>query len=140
MATRRGGKAQVTAEEESVLGLSEIINEIKEFRTETAGNFGALKKEVTELKEGFGESKIRMDAAEQRIVENEDWEINMAKLLVHSLRQQKQLEAKCDNLEILDRRITQKALRRMENIRCLTTRKQQLRAYVCMCQGEDSNR
>lgn len=104
MATRRGGKAQDTAEEESVLGLSEILNEIKEFRTETAGNFGALKKEVSELKEGFGELKIRMDAEEQRIVENEDREINMAKLLVHSLRQQKQLEAKCDSLESRDRR------------------------------------
>ncbi|KAI4794132.1 hypothetical protein KUCAC02_032258, partial [Chaenocephalus aceratus] len=42
---------------------------------ETAGNFGVLKEEINDLREGFGELKIRADAAELRIAENEDREI-----------------------------------------------------------------
>ncbi|KAJ4939602.1 hypothetical protein JOQ06_029046 [Pogonophryne albipinna] len=39
---------------------------------ETAGNFGVLKEEIKDLRESFGELKIRADAAELRIAENED--------------------------------------------------------------------
>ncbi|KAJ4947215.1 hypothetical protein JOQ06_009253 [Pogonophryne albipinna] len=71
---------------------------------ETAGNFGVLKEEINDLREGFGELKIRADAAELRIAENEDREIGMTKILLHSLRMQKQLENKCEELEGRERR------------------------------------
>ncbi|KAI4807893.1 hypothetical protein KUCAC02_027668 [Chaenocephalus aceratus] len=71
---------------------------------ETAGNFGVLKEEINDLREGFGELKIRADAAELRIAENEDCEISMTKILLHSLRMQKQLENKCEELEGRERR------------------------------------
>lgn len=61
---------------------------------ETAGNFGALKKEIHELREGISKLKTRMDAAEIRSGENEDPEIAMTQVLIHSLRLQKQLEGK----------------------------------------------
>lgn len=84
---------------EGVMGHSEILKEIKEFRMETAGNFGALKKEIKELREDIGELKTRMGAAELRIAEIEDLEIGMTKVLIHNLRLQKQLEAKCKDFE-----------------------------------------
>ncbi|KAI4817056.1 hypothetical protein KUCAC02_009344 [Chaenocephalus aceratus] len=71
---------------------------------ETAGNFGVLKEEINDLREGFGELKIRADASELRIAENEDREIGMTKVLLHSLRMQKQLENKCEELEGRERR------------------------------------
>ncbi|KAJ4921628.1 hypothetical protein JOQ06_023010 [Pogonophryne albipinna] len=71
---------------------------------ETAGNFGVMKEEINDLREGFGELKIRADAAELRIAENEDREIGMTKILLHSLRMQKQLENKCEELEGRERR------------------------------------
>ncbi|KAJ4937262.1 hypothetical protein JOQ06_001841, partial [Pogonophryne albipinna] len=49
---------------------------------ETAGNFGVLKEEINDLREGFGELKIRADAAELRIAENEDREIDAAQGLL----------------------------------------------------------
>ena len=72
--------------EEGGEGLSEILKEIREFCMETAGNFGVLKEEINDLREGFGELKLRADAAELRIAENEDREIGMTKVLLHSLQ------------------------------------------------------
>lgn len=55
--------------------------------------------EVNELKEGIEELKIRNDAAQLREAENEDCEIAVSQLLIHSLRLQQQLEAKCGDSE-----------------------------------------
>lgn len=64
--------------------LTEILKVLKEFRMETAGNFEMIKKEINELRQHTDKLKLRMDAAE--------------------LRNKKQTEAKCEDLEGCDRR------------------------------------
>lgn len=71
-------------EVEGVLGLPEI----REFCTETAGNFATLINDTNELSECVGDLKIGMDEAEPRIAQNVDHEINLTKVLVHNLRKQ----------------------------------------------------
>ena len=68
--------------------LSEILKEIREFCTETAGNFATLTKYISELKVSVGDLKIRMDEAESRIAQNEDHDINLTKVIIHNLRKQ----------------------------------------------------
>uniref|UniRef100_A0A8C5G3Z9 L1 transposable element RRM domain-containing protein n=1 Tax=Gouania willdenowi TaxID=441366 RepID=A0A8C5G3Z9_GOUWI len=83
---------------------SEILKELKLFRTETAGNFGVLRKEVSNIKLNFEELKTRVDDAEQRIADNEDRNMDLTKVLFHLMRKQKYLEEKCEDLEGRSRR------------------------------------
>lgn len=84
--------------------LTEILKELKEFRMEMAGNFEMIKIEMNDLRQHTDELKLRMNAAELRIAENEDREAAVTQVLIHSLHVQKQLEAKCQDLEGSDRR------------------------------------
>ena len=105
---KRGGEAAAVEYEEdddSVSELSEILKEIREFRSETTANFGSLKKEVNELRESIGQLNIRMDTAESRISESEDGQITMTNVLLHSLRLQKQLEERCELMESHSRKL-----------------------------------
>lgn len=47
----------------------------------------------------FGQLKIRMDDAEERIALNKDCEMELTKVLFHMMCKQKQLEDKCEDLE-----------------------------------------
>lgn len=89
---------------EGVTKLSDIMNEINGFRNETAGNFQALRKEVSDVKENTEKLQMRMNEAEQRIAQNEDRDIELTKVLFHTMRKQKQLEDKCEDLESRERR------------------------------------
>lgn len=64
---------------ESVMGLAEILKVLKEFRMETAGNFEMIKREINKLRQHTDELKLRMDAVELRIAENEDREAAVTK-------------------------------------------------------------
>ncbi|CAL9695084.1 unnamed protein product [Knipowitschia caucasica] len=85
-------------------GTSEILKELKLFRTETAGNFGVLRKEVSDIKLNFEELKTRVNDAEQRIADNEERNMDLTKVLFHLMRKQKYLEEKCEDLEGRSRR------------------------------------
>lgn len=78
---------------------SEILKKLEQFRAETVGNFNELKQEVSDINGHFGQLKIRMDDAEERIALNEDREMELTKVLFHMMCKQKQLEDKCENLE-----------------------------------------
>ncbi|KAK7919106.1 hypothetical protein WMY93_004558 [Mugilogobius chulae] len=84
--------------------LSNILKELKEFRTETTGNLAAIKKDIGEIKKDVSDLRARVNAAEERIAENESRDIQMTKVLFHVLRTQKQLEEKCQDLESRSRR------------------------------------
>lgn len=58
-----------------------------------------FKKEVNELCQEVGELKWRMDAAQSRITEYEHHEMIISKLLIQTLQQHSQLEAKFKDLE-----------------------------------------
>lgn len=83
---------------------SEILKELKLFRTETAENFGVLRKEVSDIKLNFEELKTRVNDAEQRIADNEDRNMDLTKVLFHLMCKQKCLEEKCEGLEGRSRR------------------------------------
>lgn len=83
---------------------SEILKELKLFRIETAGNFGVLRKEVSDIKLNFEELKTRVNDAEQRIADNEDRNMDLTKVMFHLMRKQKYLEEKCEGLEGRSRR------------------------------------
>ncbi|CAJ1064703.1 uncharacterized protein LOC117557980 [Xyrichtys novacula] len=85
------------SEEENDLRLDDILHEIKEFHAETGKNLGVIKQEVTELRESFGH--LSMDAAESRIAEGENCQNAMTKALLHSMRLEKQLEERCEQME-----------------------------------------
>lgn len=82
----------------------EILKELKLFRTETAENFGVLRKEVSDIKLNFEELKIRVNEAEQRIADNEDRNMDLTKVLFQLMCKQKHLEEKCEGLESRSRR------------------------------------
>ncbi|KAK7907186.1 hypothetical protein WMY93_015798 [Mugilogobius chulae] len=84
--------------------LSDILEELRGFRAETKKNFAEIKKDITKLKEDIGQLTLRVNAAEERIAENESCGTEMTKVLVHVLRKQKYLEEKCQDLESRSRR------------------------------------
>lgn len=88
----------------AAFGMAEILNEIRAFRTETSGNFVALRKEVSDLRKELGDIKKRMDAAEHRLSESEDNERNSTRVMIHMLQQQTLLKEKCEDLESRSRR------------------------------------
>lgn len=90
--------------ESFIIGPNEIMKEIKGFRAETAGNFETIKADITGLKGEIGQLKERLDAAEERIVENESSDMEMTRVLIQILRTQKLLQEKCENLESRARR------------------------------------
>lgn len=67
---------------EDVSGIAESLKELKQFHMETSVNFGTLKKEMNELQEDL---KKRMDAAELKISENEDHEMNITEVWIQTL-------------------------------------------------------
>uniref|UniRef100_A0A8C6M558 L1 transposable element RRM domain-containing protein n=1 Tax=Nothobranchius furzeri TaxID=105023 RepID=A0A8C6M558_NOTFU len=79
--------------------MAEILKELREFRTETSASFGALKTELNELRAEFTSIKKRMEEAEQRIVESEDYAMKTSNVLIQVVQMQKQLEMKCEALE-----------------------------------------
>uniref|UniRef100_A0AAV2K134 Uncharacterized protein n=1 Tax=Knipowitschia caucasica TaxID=637954 RepID=A0AAV2K134_KNICA len=86
------------------ISLSDIMNEIKIFRTETTENFETAKKDIKGIKEEIGQLNLRVGTAEERIAETESRDIELTKVLIQVLRKQKLLEEKCQDLESRSRR------------------------------------
>ncbi|CAL1602361.1 unnamed protein product [Knipowitschia caucasica] len=86
------------------ISLSDIMNEIKIFRTETTENFETAKKDIKGIKEEIGQLNLRIGTAEERIAETESRDIELTKVLIQVLRKQKLLEEKCQDLESRSRR------------------------------------
>ncbi|KAK7880910.1 hypothetical protein WMY93_032443, partial [Mugilogobius chulae] len=84
--------------------ISEILKELRLFRTETAGNFAELKQDIADLKQNFEKLETRVEDAEERIAHNEDRVMELTKVIFHLMRKQKHLEDKCEDLESRSRR------------------------------------
>ena len=95
----RAGDDHSESDGEHNSSLAEILREIKEFRAETGKNLEGIKQEVGELRESFGHLSTRLDAAELRIAESENIQNTMINALLHSMRLQKQLEERCEQME-----------------------------------------
>ena len=92
------------SEEEKVEGFTQILREIREFRHETTRNFEVVKKDISEIKKKIKELDSRLEEAESRIAAKEDQEIMLSKVLIHTLRVQKDLMERCEDSEGRSRR------------------------------------
>lgn len=105
---RKDDTSEVSRSEErstdNASATSEILKEIKLFRTETAGNFDVLRKEVSDIKQNFEHLQARVTDAEKRIAYNEERDMDLTKVLFHLMSKQKQLEEKHEDLESRTRR------------------------------------